>query len=227
MAHIDSFKAVKVGLTIVIISSLIFMLIGLMIGIFCYIKFEFHIAYVLGFMLLGLIVYWPFWSFLLVKWKIWSFERIDDIQMLIEMAEKRALIYPDSHFYSRNEFCSSRDKQRVKELFEKKKTENNLENIRQAYRNKVVEIYPKYSLTRDYPLLKLSINGIWFRELGEIVWDKFSKVEAKTSGGQYATYWIEYTLKNSEEIEKYNLNNMNIGYIRLEYFLKTFKKINL
>jgi len=225
MTHIDSFKAIRTGLVLVIVSAIIFMLTGLLIGIICVFKFKIHFLYAFAFMTAGLIIYWPFWSFLLVKWKIWSFERIDDIEMLIEMAEKRALIYPETHFYSQNEFCSSRDKQRVKKLFEKKKAENNLESIRQAYRNKVVEIYPKYSLTRDYPLLKLTIDGIWFRELGEIAWGKFSRIEAKTSGGRYATYWIEYSFKNSKEIEKYKLNNMNIGYLRLEYFLKTFKHL--
>jgi len=227
MTYIDSFKAVRVGLTLVIVSSIMFMLIGLMIGILCFVQFEFHIVYVLGFMILGLIIYWPFWSFLLVKWKIWSFERIDDIEMLIEMAEKRALIYPETHFYTRNEFCSSRDKQRVKELFEKKKAENNLESIRRAYRNRNFVIYSKYSLIRENPLLKLSYDGIWFRELGQVAWDKFAYVEAKFSGVDRATFWIEYTFKNSKEIEKYKLNNMNIGYLRLDYLIKTFKKINL
>lgn len=69
MTHMDSFKAVKVGLALVIVSALIFMLIGLMIGIFCVVHFEIHGVNTLGFMLLSLIICWPFWSFIFVKWQ--------------------------------------------------------------------------------------------------------------------------------------------------------------
>lgn len=227
MNYIDSYKAVRTGLILVTISAFLFILTGLLVGIICVVQCEIHFLYAFVFMIAGLIIYWPFWSFLLVKWKIWSFERIDDIEMLVEIAKKRSLIYPDRHFYSQNEFCSSQDKKRVKELFEKKKAENNLGKIKQLYRDETVTVYSKYSLIRDYPLLKLSIKGIWFRELGEISWNDFLNIELRTSGGRRARYWIEYLLKNSAESESYKLNKMNISYLRLEYLLKTFKKLSL
>jgi len=222
----NSNKAVKTGLVLVVSSALIFMILGLITGTILFIKYNFHIAFIIVSLCASLIIYWPFWSFLLVKWKLWSFRNVDDFKMLIELAEKQALFYPEDHFYSRHEFCGKTDKKLLKELYSKRIKENSVETLLERYKSKTITIWP--GITRIFnntPLLRINIKGLWFRSTGLIEWHEFSSVKAKTTGGKYPSYWIEYKLRGDKNIYEYRLTNMWGNYLSLEFYLKTYKKI--
>ena len=126
MKYIDSYKATKTGLYLVIFSALFFMILGIIVAIYFVKVFDFHpLLSLFLFIPLSIIIYTPFWSYILVKWKIWSFKRIVDIDILINLAEKKNLIYPDDHFYTKYEFCPKKDKEVIRELKEQKLKEDN------------------------------------------------------------------------------------------------------
>ncbi len=221
-----SYKAVRIGFLLVIYSALFFMGSGLVVGIVAFLKFNFHIAFILGFMILGLIVYWPFWSYILAKWKLWSYQNVDDFKIFIKLAKKRALIYPDNHFYSRFEFCSNRDKRKLKEIYLKRVNENIESALLEKYKFKTVLI--QAGITRLFyntPLLEISLKGLKFRETDLIEWNKISLARAQSTGGKYPSYSIELMLKNNNTIYRHKLTNMTTSYLKLEYYIDMFKKL--
>lgn len=222
----ESYKAIRIGLVLVTFSAILFMLLGLAVGIVTFIEFDFHIVFILGFMLLGLIVYWPFWSYILVKWKLWSYENVDDFKVFIKLAKKRALIYPDSHFYSRYEFCSKRDKRVLKEIFDKRIKENTNRFLFEKYKYETIFIKAGMSrLFDNTPLLEISLKGLKFRKTDLIRWKNISIVRVQSTGGKYPSYSIEMMLKNDHRIYIHKMNNMKTSYSKLEYYIDVFKQL--
>ncbi|GET34303.1 hypothetical protein PbJCM13498_31660 [Prolixibacter bellariivorans] len=173
-----------------------------------------------------MIFYAPFWSFILVKWQIWSLNKIYDFETFIELAQKRALIYPQEHFYSKYAIALKKDKDLLKELILKGENSNRLEILREKYQFKTVLFYKKLSrLFNTLPILELSIEGVLLNGKGVINWTDFQYIEPKTSGGKYPDFWIEYQLKKTNKIEIYKLTNLKGGLLRLEYFFKLYKQL--
>ncbi len=147
MKYIDSFKATQTGLYLVIISALTFMLFGILTSIYFIKEFNFHpLLSMLIFIPVSLIIYTPFWSFILAKWKIWSYEKIDDVEIFIKLAERKNLIYPDNHFYTKYELCSKKDKNLIRELKATKLAGDNANILISLYRNKEFKIKSYFDL---------------------------------------------------------------------------------
>ena len=183
-------------------------------------------AFVIVFMISGLIVWWPFWSYSLVKWKIWSYKNVDDFNLFVRLALERALIYPENHFYSRFEFCSAKDKKLLKELYAYRKKVKGNNFLLEKYNSKTVFIRSGIlRLFDNRPLLEISTDNIWFRDIGFIEWSKITTIIAKTSGGKYPSFWIEFRLRNEKSIRTYKLTNMFGTFLKLEYYIETYKKL--
>ena len=235
MKYIDSYKASQIGLYLVIFSALLFMTLGILIGVYLFINYSVHIAFIpFVFMPLSLFIYWPFWSFILAKWKIWSFKRIDDIEILIKIAERKNLIYPDNHFYTKYEFCSKKDKIRILELKKTKLAENNTNILNDLYRDKEFKIKSYFDvLFNNEPMLIINYDGIWLREKGLIKWTSFSYFKldfdkSMTHGFRGRGAWIDYKTKGENGTIRYDLGGisfMNFNYFKLEYLLEVYKKL--
>jgi hypothetical protein len=234
MKYINSYKATQTGLYLVIFSALLFMTSGILIGVYLFNNYDVHIAFIpFVFIPLSLLIYWPFWSLILAKWKIWSFTRIDDIEILIKIAERKNLIYPDSHFYMKYEFCSKKDKIKIQELKKTKLSENNTNIQINLYKNKEYRVKSYFDiLFSNDPLLVINYNGIWLREIGLIQWSNFSylKLDFEKSIGYegFREVWIDYKIQGEKEISRYDLSKisfMNINHFKIEYLLEVYKKL--
>jgi hypothetical protein len=234
MKYIDSYKATQTGLYLVIFSALLFMTSGILIGVYLFNNYAVHIAFIpFVFIPLSLLIYWPFWSLILVKWKIWSFKRIDDIEILIKIAERKNLIYPDSHFYTKNEICSKKDKNLIQKLRKTKLAENNTHILRKLYLNKEYKIKSYFDvLLSNEELLKINKNGIYMKEIGLIKWSDFSYLKLDfnkyISELGFRKSWLEFKIRGEKEILIYDLGGisfMNINYFKLEYLIEVFKKL--
>jgi hypothetical protein len=233
MKYIDSYKATQTGLYLVIFSALIFMSLGILISIYFVKEFDFHpfISMIL-FVPISLIIYTPFWSYILAKWKIWSFKKIDDIEILIKLAERKNLIYPDNHFYTKYELCSKNDKNLIRELKKTKLAEDNTNILNNLYRNKEFKI-KSYSdiLLNNEPLLVINYNGVSLKDVGLIKWSNFSYLKLdfdKSMTEGFRGAWIDYKIQGEKEIIRYDLSKlsfMNINYFKLEYLLEVYKKL--
>jgi|GEM_PF-2860395 hypothetical protein len=233
MKYIDSYKATQTGLYLVIFSAMIFMSLGILISIYFVKEFDFHpfISMIL-FVPISLIIYTPFWSYILAKWKIWSFKKIDDIEILIKLAERKNLIYPDNHFYTKYELCSKNDKNLIRELKKTKLAEDNTNILNNLYRNKEFKI-KSYSdiLLNNEPLLVINYNGVSLKDVGLIKWSNFSYLKLdfdKSMTEGFRGAWIDYKIQGEKEIIRYDLSKlsfMNINYFKLEYLLEVYKKL--
>jgi hypothetical protein len=222
----ESYKAIRIGLILVISSAFVFMLIGLGFGIVLWTKFQFHISFIIVFLIISMIIYSPFWSLILLKWQIWSLKRIYDFEIFIELAQKRALFYPQDHFYSKYAIGIKKDKKLLKDLLLKGQNTKKLELLRRKYENQTIVFHQKLSrLFNSSSILEISIIGIKLREEGLIKWADINYVMAKTSGGKYPEHWIEYSIKNSNRKKIYKLRNINSGFLKVEYFINLYKQL--
>jgi len=209
------------------------MSLGILISIYFVKEFDFHpfISMIL-FVPISLIIYTPFWSYILAKWKIWSFKKIDDIEILIKLAERKNLIYPDNHFYTKYELCSKNDKNLIRELKKTKLAEDNTNILNNLYRNKEFKI-KSYSdiLLNNEPLLVINYNGVSLKDVGLIKWSNFSYLKLdfdKSMTEGFRGAWIDYKIQGEKEIIRYDLSKlsfMNINYFKLEYLLEVYKKL--
>jgi len=222
----ESYKAIRIGLILVISFAIIFMSIGLGFGIVLWTKFQFHISFIIVFLIIFLIIYYPFWSLILLKWQIWSLKRIYDFDTFIELAQKRALFYPQDHFYSKYTIGLKKDKRLLKDLLLKGQNSKKLELLRRKYENQTIVFHQKLlRLFNRTSLLEISIIGIRLRKEGLIKWSDINYLIAKTSGGKYPEHWIEYKIKNSNRKEIYKLRNINSGFLKVEYFINLYKQL--
>ncbi|SDY17313.1 hypothetical protein SAMN05444411_1512 [Lutibacter oricola] len=233
MKYIDSYKATQTGLYLVIFSALIFMSLGILTSIYFVKEFDFHpFISVILFISISLIIYTPFWSYILVKWKIWSYKKIDDIEILIKLATRKNLIYPDNHFYTKYEICSKKDKNLIRELKRIKLAEDNTNILNNLYRDKEFKIKSYLDiLLNNEPLLIINYKGVWLKDTGLIKWTNFSYLKLnfdKSMTEGFRETWIDYKIKGEKEIIRYDLNKlsfMNINYFKLEYLLEVYKKL--
>lgn len=235
MKYIDSFKATQIGLYLVIFSALLFVTIGVLIGVYFFKIHELHIAFIPFVIIpISLFIYWPFWSLLLAKWKIWSFKRIDDIEILVKIAERKNLIYPDNHFYTKYEFCSKKDKYLIRKLKKTKLAEDNTDILNNQYKDKEFKVKSYFDiLFNNKSLLEISRDGLKIRGIGLIKWDNFSYLNLdfdksiKTKG--FREIWIDFKIKKDNETYRFDLGEvsfLNINYFKLEYLLDIYKKLD-
>lgn len=66
--------------------------------------------------LIGPLVAWVFWSFMITKWRIWAYSRVSDIQELKKQAVDGGLIWKDGSFFERTEIRTAEQRQLINEL---------------------------------------------------------------------------------------------------------------
>jgi hypothetical protein len=234
MKYIDSFKATQRGLYLVIISALIFMSFGILTSIYFIKEFDFHpLLSILLFITVSIIIYTPFWSFILAKWKIWSYKKIDDIRILLKLAERKNLIYPENHFYTKYEICSKKDKLLLQKLRKTKLAEDNTHILKNLYRNKEYKIKSYFDiLLNNEELLRLNYNGVWLKEIGLVKWEDLSYLNLDFNKSipelGFRNAWLDYKIKGEKETVSYELGSisfMNINYFKLEYLIEVYKKL--
>jgi len=66
--------------------------------------------------LIGPLVAWVFWSFMITKWRIWAYRRVSDIQELKNQAIDGGLIWKDGSLFERTEIRTAEQRKLIKEL---------------------------------------------------------------------------------------------------------------
>ncbi len=118
--------------------------------------------------LIGFILAWLIWSFMITKWRIWAFENVRNVHELKKRAIQEKLIWNDGNIFEKTEIRNTKDKSKLKKLEKKFKQED---EYREDYAlPPEMEIH--YSKTYSYIELGVSILiiavGIYFFTKGEI-----------------------------------------------------------
>ena len=77
-------------------------------------KWGIGIGFVLGF-----VIAWLVWSFMVTKWRIWAFENVRNVHELKKRAIQEKLIWNDGNIFEKTEIRNSEDKSRLKKLEKK------------------------------------------------------------------------------------------------------------
>lgn len=117
--------------------------------------------------LLGFVLAWLIWSFMITKWRIWAFENVRNVHELKKRAIQEKLIWNDGNIFEKTEIRNTEDKSKLKKLEKKFEQED---EFREDY-----SLPPKmeihYSKAYNYIELGVSILiivvGIYFFTKGE------------------------------------------------------------
>lgn len=69
--------------------------------------------------LLGFIMSWLIWSFMITKWRIWAFENVRNVHELKKRAIEDKLIWADNSWFEKTEIRTSSQRLKLKELQKK------------------------------------------------------------------------------------------------------------
>lgn len=117
--------------------------------------------------LIGFVLAWLIWSFMITKWRIWAFENVRNVHELKKRAIQEKLIWYDGNIFEKTEIRNAEDKSKLKKLEKKFEQED---EYREDY-----SLPPKmeihYSKVYNYFELGVSILiigvGIYFFTKGE------------------------------------------------------------
>jgi hypothetical protein len=117
--------------------------------------------------LIGFVLAWLIWSFMITKWRIWAFENVRNVHELKKRAIQEKLIWNDGNIFEKTEIRSTEDKSKLRKL--EKKFEQEDEYREDYFLPPKTEIH--YSKTYNYIELGISILiisvGIYFFINGE------------------------------------------------------------
>lgn len=74
--------------------------------------------------LISLVIIWLYWCIAAVKWRIWAFTKVRNVHELKRKSLESNLLFPKESFFSKIQWISSSDKQKLKELEVKFKQED-------------------------------------------------------------------------------------------------------
>ncbi len=117
--------------------------------------------------LIGFVLAWLIWSYMITKWRIWAFENVRNVHELKKRAIQEKLIWNDGNIFEKTEIRNSEDKIKLRNL--EKKFEKEDEHKEDYSLPPKIEIF--YSKVYSYFELGVSILiigvGIYFLLKGE------------------------------------------------------------
>ncbi|KJD31010.1 hypothetical protein PK35_16860 [Tamlana nanhaiensis] len=117
--------------------------------------------------LIGFVLAWLIWSFMITKWRIWAFENVRNVHELKKRAIQEKLIWNDGNIFEKTEIRNAEDKSKLKKLEKKFEQED---EYREDY-----SLPPKTEIhySRAYNYFELGVSiliigvGIYFFTKGE------------------------------------------------------------
>lgn len=109
-------------------------------------------AFGLASFLIGPMVAWVFWSFMITKWRIWAYSRVSDIQELKKQAVDGGLIWKDGSFFERTEIRTSEQRELINEF------ENQIETAEKEHAfsdNPAIPASSEFKFSKGVILVKL------------------------------------------------------------------------
>lgn len=111
--------------------------------------------------IIGFIVAWLVWSFMITKWRIWAFENVRNVHELKKRAIAEKLIWNDGKIFEKTEIRSSEQKRKLK-LLEKKFEKNDV--FKEDYsvpKSKKIYYSKTSNLIQMFIMLACSVLGIF------------------------------------------------------------------
>ena len=64
---------------------------------------SFIVAATLALLVLGLVIAWCWWAYMVPRWRVWAWQRVDDLSGLRASAVHAGLIWPKGHLLEKTE----------------------------------------------------------------------------------------------------------------------------
>jgi hypothetical protein len=65
---------------------------------------------------LSIVGSWLIWSVQVPRWRLWAYQRVDDIELLKELAVERQYIWPEGSFFQKTELMSKSVRNQLRAL---------------------------------------------------------------------------------------------------------------
>lgn len=76
----------------------------------------FIVTAMLALLLLGFVIAWCWWAYMVSRWRVWAWQRVDDPHGLRASAVRAGLIWPKGHLLEKAEFRPRSVKEKLRNL---------------------------------------------------------------------------------------------------------------
>ena len=111
--------------------------------------------------ILGFIVAWLVWSFMITKWRIWAFENVRNVHELKKRAISEKLIWNDGKIFEKTEIRSSKQKRKLKTLEKKFEKKDGFKEDFSVPKSKNIYYSKTSNLIQMFIMLACSILGVY------------------------------------------------------------------
>ncbi|MBP1838857.1 hypothetical protein [Formosa algae] len=111
--------------------------------------------------IIGFIVAWLVWSFMITKWRIWAFDNVRNVHELKKRAIAEKLIWNDGKIFEKTEIKSPKQKRKLKLLEKKFEEEDVFKEDFSAPKSKTIYYSKSTNLIQMFIMIACSILGIY------------------------------------------------------------------
>tara|TARA_R110002072_G_scaffold302651_1_gene487084 strand:+ start:899 stop:1726 length:828 start_codon:yes stop_codon:yes gene_type:complete len=111
--------------------------------------------------IIGFIVAWLVWSFMITKWRIWAFENVRNVHELKKRAIAEKLIWKDGKIFEKTEIRSSEQKRKLKLLEKKFEKKDIFKEDYSVPKSKKIYYSKTSNLIQMFIMLACSVFGIF------------------------------------------------------------------
>ncbi len=76
----------------------------------------FIVTAMLALLLLGFVIAWCWWAYMVPRWRVWAWQRVDDLRGLRASAARAGLIWPKGHLLEKTDIRSKSIRERLTNL---------------------------------------------------------------------------------------------------------------
>lgn len=147
--------------------------------------------------IIGVLLAWLTWSYLVVGWKIWAYENVRNVNELKRKAIEQNLIWKDGSWFERTEIKNYEQKQKLKQL-EKKFLEKDVYKDDLNVPKETLVFYSKSNLAFELAIsLFIIASGGYLYYIDKTIWLALIMVVI----GGYSLYsWYKKTKEKSPQI---------------------------
>lgn len=111
---------------------------------------------------IGFIIAWLIWSFMIMKWRIWAFDEVRNVHELKKKAIEQGLMWNDNSWFNKTEIRTNNQKLKWKKLKEKFQKKDIYKEDKSVPKKSVI-YYSKIKNTYEFSIMLLALaGGIYF-----------------------------------------------------------------
>ncbi|MUU79882.1 hypothetical protein [Winogradskyella endarachnes] len=112
--------------------------------------------------LIGFVLAWLIWSFMITKWRIWAFENVRNVHELKKRAIQEKLIWNDGNIFEKTEIRNSEDKSKLKQLEKKFEQEDEYREDYSLPPKMEIHFSKIYNFAELGVSILIAIGGVYF-----------------------------------------------------------------